>query len=423
VRVAAMSLSALLIAGYSAGSSLCFADVTSQNQASMNARFQVSGEGLPFEAVQYRNFEDYIVQTRERLKRHKVYLDPSRIMPDLDASTPFERSPAGHCKPVANGRPGRGILLLHGLSDTPLAMTDLADAFAQRCFLVRVLLLPGHGTRAGDLLDVHRNDWRNATRFGLETLKRDADTVFVGGFSLGGLLSVHAVLEGAELEGAFIFSPALVLADAWLIRQAVWLRHVLAWVDRDSQDDYARYEAMPMNAMAETYLLTRELKQLLETQDVTVPVFMAQSADDPVIDVAANQKYFRKRFTHPSSRLLMYQRNLQDIEELDPRVRYFNSFLPAQRIASFSHLSLHIAPTHSHYGVAGDYRSCGQGSGERSSDAVSRCLQALRPWYGEVYRDIPVTVPDPEAMARLTFNPRFDEMFDQVDDFIADNSP
>jgi len=420
--VIAMSLGALLVAGYSAGASLCFADVASQSQTFMNARFQASGEGLPFEAIQYRNFEDYIMQTRERLKRHKVYLDPSRIMPDLDASTPFERSPAGHCEPAADGRPGRGILLLHGLSDTPLAMADLADAFAERCFLVRVLLLPGHGTRAGDLLDVHRNDWLNATRFGLETLKRDADTVFVGGFSLGGLLSVHAVLEGAELAGAFIFSPALVLADAWLIRQAVWLRHVLAWVDRDSQDDYARYEAMPMNAMAETYLLTRELKQLLETQEVAVPVFMAQSADDPVIDVAANQKYFRKRFAHPGSRLLVYRRNLQEIEEPDSRVRYFSSFLPAQRIASFSHLSLHIAPTHPHYGVAGDYRSCGQGSGERSPDAVSRCLQALRPWYGEVYRDIPATVPDPESMARLTFNPRFDGMFDQVDDFIADNS-
>ena len=417
-----MSLGALLVAGSSANAPLCLAGVASQSQTSMNARFQASGEGLPFDAVQYRNFEDYIVQTRERLERHKVYLDPSRIIPDLDASTPFERRPAEHCKPAADGRPGRGILLLHGLSDTPLAMTDLADAFAQRCFLVRVLLLPGHGTRAGDLLDVHRNDWRGAARFGLETLVRDAATVFVGGFSLGGLLSMHAVLEGAELEGAFIFSPALVLADAWLIRQAVWLRHVLAWVDRDSQDDYARYEAMPMNAMAETYLLTRELKQLLERQEVTVPVFMAQSADDPVIDVAANQEYFRRRFTHPGSRLLVYRRNLQGIEELDPRVRYFSSFLPAQRIASFSHLSLHIAPTHSHYGVAGDYRSCGQSSGERSPDAVSRCLQALRPWYGEVYRDIPVTVPDPGAMARLTFNPRFDEMLDLVDDFIADNS-
>ena len=95
-----------------------------------------------------------------------------------------------------------------------------------------------------------------------------------------------------------------MLADAWLIRQTVWLRHVLAWADRDAPVDYARYEAMPMNAMAETSMLTRELEQLLEVQKMTVPVFMAQSADDPVINVRVNEKYFRKHFTHPDLSLI-----------------------------------------------------------------------------------------------------------------------
>jgi len=410
-------LGILLVAGFSADG--YGSQAVTPHPTSIDAHLQASGEGLPFDASRHLDFEDYAVQTRERLKRHRVFLDPRRSRLELDAATPFERRPGEHCTPVADGRAGRGILLVHGLSDTPLAMTDLADAFAKRCFLVRVLLLPGHGTRAGDLLEVQRSDWRSAVRFGLDTLKRDAEAVFVGGFSLGGLLAVHAVLEDTEIKGAFIFSPALMLADAWLIRQAVWLRHVLAWADRDAPVDYARYEAMPMNAMAETWLLTRELEQLLETRNVSVPVFMAQSADDPVISVGVNEKYFRKHFTHPDSRLIVYRRNLQDVDALDSRIRYVNSFLPAQRIASFSHVSLHIAPTHAHYGIAGDYRSCGQGAGERNPDALSRCLTALNPWYGEFYREPPATVPDPEAIARLTFNPRFEAMFDAVDEFIA----
>ena len=179
----------------------------------------------------------------------------------------------------------------------PLAMRDLADAFAERCFLVRAMLLPGHGTRAGDLLDVTREDWVAATRFGLKTLKEDVDQVFVGGSSLGGLLTMHAVLEDARVRGAFLFSPALALRRAWLVRQSVWLRHVLDWLDRDSPDDYARYEAMPVNATAETFLLSRELARLLERRHVTVAVFMAMSADDPVIDVAVNRSYFEHRFS------------------------------------------------------------------------------------------------------------------------------
>ena len=279
----------LLVAGHSLAP-----DASARSPvAAADARLQPSGEGLPFDPGRYRDFGDYVRQTRERLKRHKVYMDPHRAGRELAAATPFERAPVAGCPPSASARPSRGILLLHGLSDMPLAMRDLADAFAARCFLVRAMLLPGHGTRAGDLLEVTHEDWLAATRMGLETLKRDADEVFVGGFSLGGLLSVHAVLEEATVRAAFLFSPALALERPWLVRQSVWLRHVLDWLDQDPPDDYARYEAMPVNATAETFLLTRELERMLQRRRVDIPVFMALSADDPVIDVAVNRRLLR----------------------------------------------------------------------------------------------------------------------------------
>ena len=407
----------LIVAGQS------FAVVASSGSANAaDRRLQPSGEGLPFEPGRYRDFDDYVLQTRERLERHKVYMDPSRAGRELAAATPFERAPAAGCPPAASARPSRGVLLLHGLSDMPLAMRDLADAFAARCFTVRAMLLPGHGTRAGDLLDVTRGDWLAATRFGLETLQEDVDEVFVGGFSLGGLLSVHALVEDATVRGAFVFSPALALERAWLVRQSVWLRHVVDWLDRDPPDDYARYEAMPVNATAETLLLTRELARLLERRRVAVPVFMALSADDPVIDVAVNRSYFEHRFSHSDSRLVVYRRNPSEgTDSGDARISYRNSFLPEQRIAGFSHQSIHIAPANAHYGAHGDYRSCGQASDE-SAEAVARCLAAPHPWRGEVFGDNRVATPDRAPVARLTYNPRFGELLDQVDEFLAANS-
>ena len=407
----------LLVAGESLAG-----DASSRSPDAADARFRPSGEGLPFDPGRYRDFDDYVLQTLERLERHKVYMDPHRTGMELDAAMPFEREPAAGCPSSASARPSRGVLLLHGLSDMPLAMRDLADAFAARCFVVRAMLLPGHGTRAGDLLDVTRGDWLGATQFGLETLKGDVDEVFVGGFSLGGLLAMHAVLEDAAVRAAFLFSPALALERPWLVRQSVWLRHVVDWLDRDPPDDYARYEAMPVNATAETFLLTRELARLLERRRIDVPVFMALSADDPVIDVPANRGYFENRFSHPGSRLVVYRRDPREgTDPDDARISYRNSFLPEERIAGFSHQSVHIAPANAHYGAHGDYRSCGQASDE-SPGAVARCLAAPHPWRGEVFGDNRAAIPDGAPVARLTYNPRFGELLEQVDEFLTANS-
>ena len=421
-RARAAAAGALVALGLVVADQAFDADASSRSPSAADARLQPSGEGLPFDPGRYRDFDDYVQQTRERLERHKVYMDPRRAGAELAAAAPFEREPAAECPSAASARPSRGVLILHGLSDMPFAMRDLADAFAARCFVVRATLLPGHGTRAGDLLDVTREDWLAATRFGLETLKRDVDEVFVGGFSLGGLLSMHAVLEDATVRGAFLFSPALALERAWLVRQSVWLRHVVDWLDRDPPDDYARYEAMPVNATAETFLLTRELARLLERRRVAVPVFMAQSADDPVIGVAVNRSYFENRFSHPGSRMVVYRRDLREgTDSGDARISYRNSFLPGQRIAGFSHQSIHIAPANAHYGADGDYRSCGQASGE-SAEVVARCLAAPHPWRGEVFGDNQAATPGNSPVARLTYNPRFGELLDQIDEFLAVNS-
>ncbi|MEM7023853.1 MAG: hypothetical protein AAF637_14850, partial [Pseudomonadota bacterium] len=102
----------------------------------------------------------------------------------------------------------------------------------------------------------------------------------------------------------------------------------------------------------------------------------------------------------------------------DRRIVYFNSFLPEQRIASFSHLSIHVAPSNGHYGVNGTYRDCGINSGGRPEDDVARCLSAPLPWRGETFIDHPIDPADQAAMARLTFNPRFDDLLNQIDAFL-----
>ena len=53
---------------------------------------------------------------------------------------------------------------------------------------------------------------------------------------------------------------------------------------------------------------------------------------------------------------------------------------------------------------------------------MARCLAAPDPWRGEVFGGNPAAIPDGEPLARLTYNPRFDELLDRIDEFIAANS-
>lgn len=206
------------------------------------------------------------------------------------------------------------------------------------------------------------------------------------------------------------------------LSDTVWLRHVVDWLDREAPDDYARYEATPVNATAETFVLTRELAQPLKRRRITVPVFMAQSADEAVIDVAVNRRYFEERFTHPGSRLMVYRRDPREGNgPRDARVSYQNSFLPEQRIAGFSHQAIHIAPANAHHGTQGDHRSCGQASDE-SPEAVARCLAAPHPWRGEVIGDSRAAISDAGPVAQLTYNPLFGELLEQVDEFLTAQS-
>ena len=377
-------------------------------------RFQSTLGSAQFDGSRYVDFRDYVEQTQDHLEANKVFMNRASAARELDAATPFELLPNVECQTQL---PTRGILLIHGLSDMPFAMRDLAEAFAARCFTVRAILLPGHGTRPGDLLEVSHEDWRRGVQFGLATLKQDTDEVYVGGFSLGGLLAVLTALEDSEVRGVFGFSPALALQRALSLSQTLWLRDIFDWADIDPQDDYARYEAMPFNGLAETYILTKNLARSLEPIDI--PVFLAQSVDDAVIDPVRNTEYFQRFFLHPHSRMLIYRPGDDEPDANDPRIQYINSYLVDHRVFAYSHQSVHISPNNAHYGVAGDYRQCGGDTSNRSAEEVDRCLKADRPWHGEVFGAAAPPSNAADSFARLTYNPRFAELLAEIDAFLS----
>jgi len=103
------------------------------------------------------------------------------------------------------------ILLIHGLNDSPFYMADLAETLHDMGFNVLTVLLPGHGTKTRDMLEITAEQWRTEVEIGLNIAALVGKNVIVGGFSLGGTLAIDAAIKHPEIKALLLFSPAVRL--------------------------------------------------------------------------------------------------------------------------------------------------------------------------------------------------------------------
>ena len=119
----------------------------------------------------------------------------------LEGNSPFSLAPAEPAR--------RAILMVHGLTDSPFAVRDLAQYFQARGFYVLAMQMPGHGTRPRDLLDFSWQDALRAHQHLLELLQARFEKVYAMGFSAGATLSIYQSMLNPVIQGLFLFSPAI----------------------------------------------------------------------------------------------------------------------------------------------------------------------------------------------------------------------
>ncbi|GAB4116206.1 MAG: alpha/beta fold hydrolase [Sideroxydans sp.] len=360
----------------------------------MNSRFAAAG--LPF--------ADYVRQTRAMLRAVRTEQDEAVI----DGNAPFGLPPAGALQRGRAKPYRRGILLTHGLSDSPYHLRHLAAFFQRNGFRVMAVLLPGHGTQPGDLLDVHWQAWAQTVAYGADCLAAEVDELYLGGFSAGGALSVHHAARDARVRGLFLFSPALeITARArWANLHKLYSRFVpeAAWVNVLPDADPYKYESFCKNAAAQMHALTRTLPR----DGLNLPVFAAASADDATVHAAATFK-FMQRVRHPLRHLVWYAPEKTDAEN----VEWVGSYLPGQRILSSAHTAVVMPPEDPHYGAHGDYANCLHYFA-RDDARYTACMTRAE-WWGEVL---------PQQLARgvlrrLTFNPHYAALEASLQKFIG----
>ena len=255
------------------------------------------------------------------------------------------------------------VLLTHGLSDSPYSVRHLAAFFQQNGFRVLAVLLPGHGTQPGDLLDVTWREWAKTVAYGAYALAEDVDELYLAGYSAGATLSIYHSLRDFRVRGLFLFSPAIKVARraafANLHKLYSWLMPKAKWLDINPDLDIYKYESITKNAVAQTYALIRELDAQLRQHAMDIPVFAAASMDDATVN-AESIVEFMSRARHPLSKLVLYSTEPGKFSSRFPAEKFelVNSIIPAQRILSSAHTAIVMSPDDEHYGERGDYSNC-----------------------------------------------------------------
>ena len=232
---------------------------------------------------------------------------------EVAAVGPFELRPAPKnrdCRGNAEAKYDRGVLLIHGLNDTPFSMWDLGHRFAKDCYLVRAILLPGHGTVPGDLLNVGIEAWREAVTKAVWGFRGEVDRLVIAGFDLGANLALDAALDlnmptEVELNGIVMLAPAFRYDPPDFAPAAVGPGGAALWGQVFEKHSSFRYHSIAKPSVAATNRLGGELFE--RTAPRHLPLFMVLSAEDAVADADAARDWFCGQSVMPRH-LLWYSR-------------------------------------------------------------------------------------------------------------------
>jgi alpha-beta hydrolase superfamily lysophospholipase len=226
--------------------------------------------------------------------------------------------------------PWGGIVLVHGLTDSPYSMRSLGELFRDQGLYVVAPRMPGHGLAPSGLLEANWHDWLAVVVLAVahvrETLGEGAP-ILVGGYSNGGSLVVKYTLDALEdsslilPEQIYLFSPAIGITAFATV--AGWHRLLAAipyfekfrWEGIEPEFDPYKYNSFPKIAGHQTYTLSvavnRQLERLQDSGalDRMPPILAFQSLADATVLTDSLVSRLFDRLTVPNSELVLFDNN------------------------------------------------------------------------------------------------------------------
>lgn len=226
-----------------------------------------------------------------------------------------------------------GVLLIHGLTGTPMEMRLLGKGLNSAGFTVHGMQLAGHCGDTDDLLATGWRDWYASVEAAADALRSKVDHLFVGGLSMGALLALKLAAERpGQVAGVGVYG-ATFRYDGWSIpwlarlsfllpfakkvglgRNRVFLeqppyglrderlREQVSAAMRSGDSTIAGLLGNPWHSLADLYQLSARVRRQLH--QVTSPCLVAHASDDDVASVR-NAELVLRGVSAPSELLLL----------------------------------------------------------------------------------------------------------------------
>jgi alpha-beta hydrolase superfamily lysophospholipase len=230
--------------------------------------------------------------------------------------------------PVEN--PKMGILLLHGMSDSPYSLHTQAEYLHKQGVWVVALRMPGHGTIPSGLTRIKWQDMAAVVKIGMRRLtqKLGDKPIHIMGYSAGAALALNYTFTALKdpaltLPSSLIFySPAIGVSKAAPL--AIWQSRIghffslpkLEWNAIAPEYDPFKYNSFAVNAGDQVYRLCREVQKQFddyhkETKHTKKfpPVLSFQSIIDKTVSVSDIVNHLYKRLPEGQHTLVMFDIN------------------------------------------------------------------------------------------------------------------
>ena len=188
--------------------------------------------------------------------------------------------------------PRGGVLLLHGMSDSPYSLHTIAETLTKRGYWVIGLRLPGHGTAPSGLKYINADDMIAATRLAMAHLAESVGQkpLHIIAYSTGAALALDYSLDATE--GAVSPMPAslVLVSPAIRVHSAASLASFkrglsslpgltgMAWLSVMPEFDPYKYNSFATNAADVVHRLTRNVDARIAARsdaDLPLPPILA----------------------------------------------------------------------------------------------------------------------------------------------------
>lgn len=267
-------------------------------------------ENIPTFAA-YRQLEERLFEQMEQEVYRKIASGKEYELVRYSkgsAADPHQRTPDWNRSfELTTKTPAGGVLLLHGMSDSPYSLKALGQRLHREGYWVVGLRMPGHGTVPSGLLATTWEDMAAAVRLAVKHLHKQVNKkpLYVIGYSTGASLALNFTLDALAAKTTPVPAGLVLISPAIGIHPAAGLAGVknflsllpglghLAWLSIKPEFDPYKYNSFTTNAGNQVHRITRSVARRINSISTTSqverfpPVLVFKSAIDATVSTRA----------------------------------------------------------------------------------------------------------------------------------------